>query len=69
MATIVRFLKDHLRHRQGDLSSITDERANYFISCGVAELVTNPKTDKKVSKEYEPLGKQKGNTKKQRPAS
>lgn len=69
MATIVRFLKDHLRHRQGDFSSITDERANYFISCGVAELVTNPKTDKKVSKEDESVDKQKGNAKKQRSSS
>lgn len=33
----VKFLKDHLQHKAGDVAQTTHGEANYFIRCGVAE--------------------------------
>lgn len=42
----VKFLKDHLRHRAGEVSDIIDDAANYFIKCNVAiPYVEEPKPE------------------------
>lgn len=35
----VRFLKNHLWHKKGEVSDIVDAQANYYIKCGVASEV------------------------------
>lgn len=38
MNTKVRFLKDHLEHKAGQIMTVSKGAANYFIRTGVAEL-------------------------------
>lgn len=32
----VKFIKDHLRHKTGEVADIIDDRAVYFVRCKVA---------------------------------
>lgn len=50
MKTVV-FLKDHLNNKAGDSAEVTDEQANYFIRCKVAE---EKKEEKKPAPTPEP---------------
>lgn len=43
MATKVKFLKDHLRHKKGEVALILEEAAAYFIRCNVAVVVKDMK--------------------------
>lgn len=35
----VKLLKDHLDNKEGEVMEVSEERANYFQRCGVAEEV------------------------------
>lgn len=58
----VKFIKDHLRYRSGQVADIVDASANYFIKCGVAkEYVNVPKETKiEVPKKVAPSKKKRG---------
>lgn len=36
----VKFIKNHLHHKVGEVVNLEDAKANYLIRFGVAELVT-----------------------------
>lgn len=33
---VIKFVKDHLRHKAGEVADIVDAQAEYFIRCNVA---------------------------------
>lgn len=44
----VRFLKDHVQHKEGEEADVHDARGNYFILCNVAEEVLEKQVDELV---------------------
>ena len=46
----VKFLKDHLDNKVGDVVDVSDERGNYWISASVVELDKEPKKETKEFK-------------------
>ena len=42
---LVKFKKDHLRHKAGEVASIVDASANYLIKMGVADEFVKPKEE------------------------
>lgn len=47
---VIKFIKDHFRHKAGEVSDIIDERAEYFIRCNVAVRVKaeQPKVEQSI---------------------
>lgn len=43
----VKLIKNHLDHKAGDVIDVSEERAEYWHLCGVAEKVNNAGATKK----------------------
>lgn len=46
----VKFLKDHLENKKGDIKTVNDWRANYWVKTGVAYEVVEKKELKQPKK-------------------
>lgn len=46
----VKFIKDHLDHKAGEVVNLEDSKANYLIRVGAAELVTVEVKHKRTTK-------------------